>query len=65
MKQAKKFNVKKVIITDLNEYNKYKYLFKKNKINFYFGLNNLNKVIKKKSHIQLMAYQELMVLNQH
>ena len=36
------------IITDLNEYNKYKYLFKKNKINFYFGLNNLNKVIKKK-----------------
>ena len=47
-KQAKKFNVKKVIITDLNEYNKYKYLFKKNKINFYFGLNNLNKVIKKK-----------------
>ena len=48
LKQAKKFNVKKVIITDLNEYNKYKYLFKKNKINFYFGLNNLNKVIKKK-----------------
>ena len=48
-KQAKKFNVKNVIIEDKNKYNQYRPIFKKKKINLYLGLNNI-KNFKEKIH---------------
>ena len=46
--QAKKFNVKDVIINDKKIYLKNKKFFKKKKINSYYGFKNINKIIKKK-----------------
>ena len=47
-KQSIKFNVKYAIIEDKIKYNKYKNLFNKNKIKLYLGLNNIEKILKKK-----------------
>ena len=46
--QAKKFNVKDVIINDKKIYLKNKKFFKEKKINSYYGFKNINKIIKKK-----------------
>ena len=47
-KQAKEFQVKDIIISDLNAYKKAKFKFKKNEINIHNNFDNLNKIIKKK-----------------
>ena len=47
-KQAKKYNVKNVIVEDLDKFNKYKKIFKEEKINLYHGIENINKILKKK-----------------
>ena len=47
-KQAKKFNVKNVILTDKKIYNLHKKKFKDNKINIFNDYNNLNKILNKK-----------------
>ena len=48
IKQAKKFNVKNIIIKDQDSYNSLKKLNKNNKINIYNNYNCFNKVFKKK-----------------
>ena len=48
LSQAKKFNVKNVIISDKNIFFKYKNKFKKNNINLYHGFKNLKKIVKKR-----------------
>ena len=48
IKQAKKFNVKNIIINDQDSYNSLKKLNKNNKINIYNNYNCFNKVFKKK-----------------
>lgn len=50
-KQAKEFQVKDIIISDLNAYKKAKFKFKKNKINIHNNFDNLNKIIKKKNDL--------------
>ena len=47
-KQAKKFNVKNVILTDKKIFDLHKKKFKDNKINIFNDYNNLNKILKKK-----------------
>ena len=48
-KQALKFKVKHAIIEDRFQYNKFKNLFYKNKINLYLGFNkSINNILKKK-----------------
>ena len=47
-KQAKKFNVKNVILTDKKIYNLHKKKFKDNKINIFNDYNNLKKILNKK-----------------
>ncbi len=47
-KQALQYDVKKVIIEDKINFNRYKNNFKKKKINVYLGHDNLNKIFKKK-----------------
>ena len=47
-KQAIKYKVKDIIVVDKVKYNKYKYLFKKNKIRLHLGFNNIDKILKKK-----------------
>ena len=46
--QSKEFNVKNVIITNQKLDNKWKNIFKKNKIKIYYNFNNFDKIIKKK-----------------
>ena len=46
--QAKKFNVRNVIINDKEIYLKNKEFLKKKKINSFYGFKNINKIIKKK-----------------
>ena len=48
LRQAIKFKVKNIIITDKSTYYKYRQIFKKKKINLYFNITKLNKIIKKK-----------------
>ena len=48
LKQALKFQVKNVIISDKKKYLKYKDIFKEKKINLYFGLENIQNIVKKK-----------------
>tara|TARA_B100000035_G_scaffold314406_1_gene330583 strand:- start:977 stop:2140 length:1164 start_codon:yes stop_codon:yes gene_type:complete len=48
IKQAKKFNVKNVIITDPNSFKKTKVLCKNNKINIFQNFENLSKILPKK-----------------
>ena len=48
LKQALKFQVKNVIISDKKKYLKYKEIFKEKKINLYFGLENIQNIVKKK-----------------
>ena len=47
-KQAILHKVKNIIIEDKNKYLKYKKKFERNNINTYHGLNNIEKIIKKK-----------------
>ena len=47
-KQAKKFNVKNVILTDKKIFDLHKKKFKDNKINIFNNYNNLDKIINKK-----------------
>ena len=47
-KQAIKFKVKNVIVEDKEKYQKFKYKFKKKKINLYLGINKIKQIIKKK-----------------
>ena len=47
LKQALKFQVKNVIISDKKKYLKYKEIFKEKKINLYFGLENIQNIVKK------------------
>ncbi len=46
--QAKKFNVKNVIIEDKKKYEKYKNKFDKNKINLHYSINSIQKIINTK-----------------
>ena len=48
LKQALKYKVKNIIISDKEIYNKYKTIFLKKKINLIFGFNNINKFLKYK-----------------
>ena len=43
--------VKNIIVENEDEFNKYKLKFKKKKINLYLGINNINKIIKKKNNL--------------
>ena len=52
LKQAKKFDVKNLIITDLNSYKKIKKECKKLNIKVFQNFNSLNKIFKKKFIIQ-------------
>ena len=47
-KQAVKYKVKHVIVEDKIEYKRFKKKFKKKKINIYLGINNINKIIRKR-----------------
>ncbi len=49
--QAKEFNVKNIIITDLDSFKKAKIKFNKKKINIYNDFKNLNKIFKKKNDL--------------
>ena len=51
LKQAKEFNVKNIIISDLNSYRNALIKFKKSNINFYNNYDHLNKIMKTKSDI--------------
>ena len=44
--QAKKFNVKNVILSDVNKYNKYKLIFTRNKIRVFNNFKDLKKIFK-------------------
>ncbi|MFL2885089.1 MAG: 1-deoxy-D-xylulose-5-phosphate reductoisomerase [Candidatus Pelagibacter sp.] len=46
--QAKKFNVKNIIITDLNSFQKTKIIYKNEKINIFQNFESLNKILPKK-----------------
>ena len=48
LKQASKFKVKNVIITNKKSYFKYKPIFKKKKINLFYEIDKLKKIFKKK-----------------
>ena len=48
LSQCIKYNVKNAIIEDEVKYNKYKFIFKKNKINLHHGFRSINKIIKYK-----------------
>ena len=55
LKQAKEFNVKNIIISDLNSYRNALIKFKKSNINFYNNYDHLNKIMKTKSDIIIQA----------
>ena len=44
--QSKKFKVRDAIVEDINQFNKYSKIFKKNKINLHHGLKNLKNILK-------------------
>ena len=53
--QAKKFKVKNVILTNVNEFNNNKLLFLRNKIRIYNNFKSLNKIFKKKIDYTMSA----------
>ena len=53
--QAKKFKVKNVILTNINEFNRNKFLFLRNKIRIYNNFKSLNKIFKKKIDYTMSA----------
>ena len=55
LKQAKKFDVKNLIITDLNSYKKIKKECKKLNIQVFQNFNSLNKIFKKKIYYTMSA----------
>ena len=55
LKQAKKFDVKNLIITDLNSYKKIKKECKKLNIKVFQNFNSLNKIFKKKIYYTMSA----------
>ena len=55
LKQAKKFDVKNLIITDLNSYKKIKKECKKRNIQVFQNFNSLNKIFKKKIYYTMSA----------
>ncbi len=63
IKQAQEFNVKNVIITDLNSYKKAKSIFKYYKINIFKDFKNLNVIFKKKNDIVMSSITGLMGLD--
>ena len=54
-KQAKEFEVKNIIISDFNAYEKAKIQFRKSKINFYNNYDNLNKIFKTKNDLVMSS----------
>ena len=48
LKQAKKFKVKKVILSDNQTFEKYKFDFLKNKIKIFNNFKNIDKILKTK-----------------
>jgi 1-deoxy-D-xylulose-5-phosphate reductoisomerase len=58
-KQVKEFNVKSIIITDLNSYKKAKFKLKKTKINIFNNFEQINKIIKTKNDIIINAISGL------
>ena len=55
LKQAIKYKVKNVIITNEKNYKKHRELFKKKNINLYYGINNLKKILQRKIHYTINA----------
>ncbi len=55
LKQAIKYKVKNVIITNEKIYKKHRELFKKKNINLYYGINNLKKILQRKIHYTINA----------
>ena len=55
LKQAIKYKVKNVIITNEKIYKKHRELFKKKNINLYCGINNLKKIVQRKIHYTINA----------
>lgn len=53
MQQSKKFNVKNIIINDINTFRKIKH--KNNRVNIYNNFNNFNKIFKKKIDYTMSA----------
>ena len=62
IKQAKEFNVKNVIVTDINSFKKAKIKFKKLKINIFSDFKCLNKIFKKKNDLIMSSITGLMGL---
>ena len=50
LNQAKKFNVKNLVVTDSESFKKLKKLNKRNRLNIYNSYENFNKIFKKKIH---------------
>ncbi len=55
LQQAKKFKVKKVILTDKQKFEKYKFLFEKNKIKIFSNFKNINKIFSGKVDYTMSA----------
>ena len=55
LNQAIKYNVKDVIIENEKEFKKNREIFKKNKINLYLGIKNINKIIRNKVKYSINA----------
>ena len=62
MKQAKEFNVKNVIVTDLDSFKKAKKIFKKSKIKIFNDFKSLNKIFKTKNDLIMSSITGLMGL---
>ena len=61
--QSIKYKVKNAIIEDKEIYNKYYPIFKKKKINLFCGINNINKILKKKVNFSVNAISGIDGLN--
>ena len=55
LKQAKKFNVKKVILSDEKTFQQHKFIFLKNKIKIFNNFENINKILKTKIDYTMSA----------
>ena len=55
LNQALKYNVKDIIIENEKEFKKNREVFKKKKINWYLGIKNIDKIIKKKVKYSINA----------